>query len=157
MAEYRVPRKKEHLITGYIPLDPPWLAESSWIPSHPTSFHSQAAVSMLFHKHYVQERKKNTTFMIRWKIIIKTVKTSRERVQIRQKLYVRIGFGQKIIIYNLLVRVNNDTKAWKKVIYIKQPTYRGFPRFIDWRKPWSKFNSVWFIGFKCLRKTLIVM
>lgn len=60
--------------------------------------------------------------MIRWKIIIKTVKTSRERVQIRQKLYVRIGFGQKIIVYNLLVRVNNDTKAWKKVIYIKQTT-----------------------------------
>ena len=54
--------------------------------------------------------------MIRWKIIIKTVKTSRERVQIRQKLYVRIGFGQKIIVYNLLVRVNNDTTAWKKVI-----------------------------------------
>lgn len=157
MAEYRAPRKKEHLITGYIPLDPPWLAESSWIPNHPTSFHSQAAVSMLFHKHCVQERKKNTTFMIRWKIIIKTVKTSRGRVQIRQKLYVRIGFGQKIIVYNLLVRVNNDTKAWKKVIYIKQPTYRGFSRFIDWRKPWSKFNSVWFIGFKCLRKTLIVM
>ena len=89
--------------------------------------------------------------MIRWKIIIKTVKTSRERVQIRQKLYVRIGFGQKIIVYSLLVRVNNDTKAWKKVIYIKQPTTT------DWRKPWSKLNSVWFIGFKCLRKTLIVM
>ena len=54
--------------------------------------------------------------MIRWKIIIKTVKTSRERAQIRQKLYVRIEFGQKIIVYNLLVRVNNDTTAWKKVI-----------------------------------------
>lgn len=66
--------------------------------------------------------------MIRWKIIIKTVKTSRERVQIRQKLYVRIEFGQKIIVYNLLVRVNNDTKAWKKVIYIKQPTYIRFPK-----------------------------
>ena len=61
-------------------------------------------------------KEKNTTFMIRWKIIIKTVKTSRERVQIRQKLYVRIEFGQKIIVYNLLVRVNNDTTAWKRVI-----------------------------------------
>ena len=56
--------------------------------------------------------------MTRWKIIIKTVKTSRERVQIRQKLYVRIEFGQKIIVYNLLVRVNNDTTAWKKKLFI---------------------------------------
>ena len=70
---------------------------------------------MLFHKHYVQERKKYNIHDT-LKIIIKTVKISRERVQIRQKLYVRIEFGQKIIVYNLLVRVNNDTTAWKKVI-----------------------------------------
>ena len=143
-------RKKEHLITGYIPLDPPWLAESSWIPNHPTSFHSQAAVSMLFHKHYVQERKKIQHSWYVEKLLSRLWKRENPK-QIRQKLYVRIGFGQKIIVYNLLVRVNNDTKAWKKVIYIKQPTTT------DWRKPWSKLNSVWFIGFKFLRKTLIVM